>query len=79
MICCYVLEIQFAVDDKQLREVDSANLITLFLLCLPFLFYLEQVLTNFFLKSQVVDILGLLAIWFLLQCLCSVKASIDTV
>lgn len=68
---CYVLEIQFAVDDKQLREVDSANLMSLFLFCLPFLFYLEQVLTNFFLKSQVVDILGLLAIWSLLQRLIS--------
>lgn len=51
----YVLEIQFAVDDKQLREID-VKLMSLF--CLPFIFYLEHVLTNCFLKGQVVDIFG---------------------
>lgn len=67
LMIVYVLEIPFAVDNKQLREIDFVKLISL--LCLPFIFYLELVLTDFFLKSQVVDILGLLAIWSLLQLL----------
>lgn len=67
LMIVYVLEIPFAVDNKQLREIDFVKLISL--LYLPFIFYLELVLTDFFLKSQVVDILGLLAIWSLLQLL----------
>lgn len=76
----YVLEIQFAVDDKQLREVDSANLMSLFLFCLPFLF--RASVNKFFLKepgSRYFRLAGhMVSVATTCLCLCSVKATIDT-
>lgn len=75
----YVLEIQFAVDDKQLREVDSANLMSLFLFCLPFLF---RASVKLFLKepgSRYLRFAGhMVSVATTYLCLCSVIATIDT-
>lgn len=81
LMIVYVLEIQFAVDNKQLRGIDFVKLMSLF--CLPFILYLELVLTDFSLKepgSRYFRLAGhMVSVATASLCPPSVKAALDNI